>query len=187
MDHVLSICKKRQQEKIARHDEVGKEIYKSIGKKYGLCEHYVENPGTIQKNNVTIYWNKKTLYTPEDSTKNQPDITLIDRNAEEIIVLDMSIVHRSKLEEVYKKKLKQYTQPTLLTKQMMGLRYSRVIPIIITVEGIIHKLTAEAFEEIGIKVDWGKILYKLLIFNINMIQKSYNENWRHRGRRLWEN
>ena len=29
-----------------------------------------------------------------------------------------------------------------------------------------------------------KILYKLLIFNINMIQKSCNENWQHSGRRL---
>ncbi len=63
----------------------------------------------------------------------------------------------------------------------MGLKYLRVIHIIITVEGIIHKLTAEALEEIRLKMNFEKILYKLLIFNVNMIQKSYNENWRHRG------
>ncbi len=96
----------------------------------------------------------------------------------------MSIVKKENLKQSYENKIRQYTEPTLITKQKMGLKYSRVIPIIITVEGIIHKLTAEALEEIGLKVNWEKILYKLLIFNVNMIQKSYNENWQHRGRRL---
>ena len=69
----------------SRHDEVGKEIYRLLGKKYGLCEHYTDNPWIIEKNNVKLIWNIKTLKTQKVSTKNQPDITLIDKNKEEII------------------------------------------------------------------------------------------------------
>ena len=58
----------------------------------------------------------------------------------------------------------------------MWIKYTRVIIIIITVKWIIHKLIIKALEKIGLKVNWEKILYKLLIFNVNMIQKNYNEN-----------
>ena len=36
-------------------------------------------------------------------------------------------------------------------------------------------------QEIELEVDWQKILYKLLIFNVNMIQKRYKDNWKHSG------
>ena len=36
-------------------------------------------------------------------------------------------------------------------------------------------------KEIELEVDWQKILYKLLIFDVNMIQKIYNDNWKHNG------
>ena len=82
LDHVLTTCTGRRKEIIARHDEVGKEIYRLLGKKYGLCEHYINNPRIIEKNNIKLIWNKKTLKTPNYNTKNQPDITLIDKNKE---------------------------------------------------------------------------------------------------------
>ena len=59
LNHVLSGCSGRRKEIIARHDEVGKEIYRLLGKKYGLCEHYIDNPGIIEKNNVKLILNKK--------------------------------------------------------------------------------------------------------------------------------
>ena len=183
VDHILTACPKRKQEIIARHDNVGKEIYRALGKKYGLFEDYKDNPVTIRTEQIELIWNQKTLQTPADQSNNQPDITLIDKNKEEIITFDVSIVKKEHLHSAYNTKIQKYEEATRITKEGKGLRYSRTIPIIISVEGIIHKKSAEALEEIGLKIKWHKILYNLLIFNINMIQKSYNENWEHREKR----
>ena len=140
--------------------------------------------GVIKTEKLELIWNKKTLITFENAKikKNQPDITIIDKEKQQIITFDVSIVKRENLEEAYTKKIQNYEEPTRLTKDLKNLSYSETIPIIITVEGIIHKKSAEALEKIGLKIRWEKVLYKLLIFNVNMIQKSYNENWEYRGR-----
>ena len=184
VDHILSQCKNRRKEMIKRHDEVGKEIYLALGKKYKLFEHYIDEPGVIKTEKLELIWNKKTLITFENAKikKNQPDITIIDKEKQQIITFDVSIVKRENLEEAYMKKIQNYEEPTRLTKDLKNLSYSETIPIIITVEGIIHKKSAESLEKIGLKIRWEKVLYKLLIFNVNMIQKSYNENWEYRGR-----
>ena len=58
----------------------------------------------------------------------------------------MSIVKRDRLKQVYEDKVRQYKEPTRLIKEKEGLKYSKTIPIIITLERIIHKQSAEALE-----------------------------------------
>ena len=116
LDHVLSTCPRRKKEQIARHDEVGKEIYRAIGEKYGLIKHYVDKPGVILTEEVDILWNKRILEKYGNNNKIQPDITVIDRKGKEIITFDMSIVKKENLQKAYEDKIKDYEETTRKTK-----------------------------------------------------------------------
>ena len=65
----------------------------------------------------------------------------------------MSIVKKENLQKPYEDKINLYEWIIRKTKDKYHLNYSRVIPMIITVEWIIHEKTVQAIKEIELKVN----------------------------------
>ena len=138
----MSVCTGKTKEKIVRNDEIVKEIYR---KKYGLFENYIENLVVIRTEKIKLIWNKKTMETEKGQCNNQHDITVIDKN-KEIIMFDVSVVKRERLQQVHTEKYHKYEESTRITKEAIRLWYSRTILIIITIEWIIQKKRIETLE-----------------------------------------
>ena len=118
----------------------------------------------------------------------QPDITVYDYKEKSVLVFDVSIVNKKYLEERFKTKNKKYSELALNLKEMSGLKYSMVIPVIVSVEGLTHKKSVELLDQAGIKINWGKAITGMLVYNIKMINKIYNEHleWRKKKRKQLE-
>ena len=175
--HILTNCKGRRKDYIDRHDEIGKQVYKAIGKKYGLFKYYQKEPVTIKvPNEIEIHWNKRVT----KGNNSQPDITIYDYKREEVILLDISVVNKKYLDTRFKEKNDKYNATALELKQMKNFKYCKVIPIIVSNEGLIHRKTVEILDQVKIKINWGKAISKLLFINVQLIQRIYTESakWR---------
>ena len=184
LEHVLTGCAGRRKDYIDRHDSVGKRIYEALCKKYEIALCYQSDPVTIETKRVKIHWNQR-MVKGKDS---QPDITVYDYKEKNVLIFDVSIVNKKYLEERFKTKNKKYSELALNLKEMSGLKYSMVIPVIVSVEGLIHKKSVELLDQAGIKINWGKSITNILFFNVNLINKIYveHESWRERKRKQLE-
>ena len=66
---------------------------------------------------------------------------------------------------------------------MNGLLYYKVIPVIMSYNGLMYKYTGQLFKEIKVKVEWGKVLTKVLLHNVFLIYRIYAERGKWRKRR----
>jgi len=192
LDHILTNCSGRRQDYIIRHDIIGKQVYKAIGRKYGLFEHFINEPVTIKNQNVELYWNRRMA----KGKNTQPDITLYDYKNQSIILFDISIVKMKYLKTSFNLKREKYNKLGLNLKNFKNSETNEIvfqkyeiIPIIITNEGLIHRRTIELFKTVNIKVEWGKAISKLLFHNVQLIQRVYTKRgkWRKRGREFINN
>ena len=169
--HVLTNCPSRRGEYIKRHDEVGKEVYKAILIKYGIIQTKQIEPLTIENEKVKVIWNQVVIKGKNKGR--QPDITVINKEKSHGIIIDISVVGKYRLDKAYKEKLEEYKDTSLSIKQAHGLRTIQTIPVIITIDGLIHKKTTLEIIKAGIEVDWNKAIREVLYINQEMIIRCY--------------
>jgi hypothetical protein len=76
---------------------VVKIINQELGQKYGFCTnavpYYKYQPSAVLDNQTfTLYWDK-TISTARTVSNNRPDITLIDKAAKKVTLIDVAIVN----------------------------------------------------------------------------------------------
>ena len=171
--HVLTNCPSRRGEYIKRYDEVGKEIYKTILLKYGIIQTKQIEPLTIENEKITVILNQVVIKGKDKGR--QTDITVINKEKSYGIIIDVSIVGKYRQEKTYKEKLEKYKNTNLTIKQSHGLQAIQIIPVIITIDGLIHKKTIIEISKAGIEVDWNKAIKKVLFINQEMIIRCYSQ------------
>ena len=113
----------------------------------------------------------------------QPDIVLYNYEKKKILIFDISVVKKKYLNKTFKDKQEKYNQLGLNLKLMKNFNYYKVIPIIITNEGLICKKTTELLKEINVEIEWGKTITKVLLHNVQLIYRIYTERGKWRRRR----
>jgi len=179
--HVLSSCSGRRGDYIKRHDRVGIVIYQAALKKFDIIKTKITEPITINCEKYSIIWNQQITSKQKGC---QPDLTIINKEKKYGILIDIAIVNTNRMNEAYKSKIDTYKDTSVKIKQEKELNSIRVIPVIISNDGLIYKQTTALMEEVGIKVDWDEAIREVLHINQEIIIRCYSKRgkWRERGR-----
>jgi hypothetical protein len=114
---------------------VAKIIHQELGKKYGICTnavpYYKYQPSAVLDNQVfTLYW-YRTIYTARTVSNNRPDITLIDKAAKKVTLIDIAIVNTHNLESTHNHKINKYMNLQSEIKAQWQVDHVKIVLIVL--------------------------------------------------------
>lgn len=153
VDHLATQCiKMLGYDYKQRHNEVIKCIHLFLCNKYGiknnkrLRNHSVQEINANENVEIRI---DTTVSTTTKQKNNRPDIIVLDKKKKEIIIIEVGITCQDNLNLVEKEKKRKYD---ILAKEL-ELMYnykSKIIPYVITWDGIVTKFHKSYAREIGL-------------------------------------
>jgi hypothetical protein len=113
-----------------RHDSVDKIIHQELGKQYGFCTnaipYYKYQPSAVL-----------TIFTAKTLSNNRPDITLVDKVAEKVTLIDIAIVNTHNLESTHNYKISKYMNLQSEIKAQWQVDHVKIVPIVLSTTGVI--------------------------------------------------
>jgi len=186
ISHILLSCSVTKKRQIARHDYVCLEIYRRIIKDYCNIDTDIPTSYPIKcyiKGNLTVTYNKEIFGRKDGIYAKRPDIYIEDRDANIAYIIDVAIVKNDRLQNAYRNKLDKYSILQEKIRNDKQIQFVRIIPVIITIWGFIHKQSVKQINDLGITVDFVSIIRTLIIrqmkdimFYISNGGSSMNEN-----------
>jgi len=155
IQHITSSCiKLAGSDYTKRHNQVAKIVHQKLAKKVGLLKdtvpYYVYDPKTILENDEhTLYWDR-TLRTDKTVQHNRPDITFVDKKSKVGYLIDIAVPNNYNLEAKITRKITNYSSLAFEFKRLNRLRRVEVIPLIISVTGVIPKCLHGYLDRIGL-------------------------------------
>lgn len=131
---------------LARHDEMGKIYHQAIALGTGLMEEGIEwykyNPKDILENaEYKLYWNI-TIITDRSVQHNRPDMVLFKKKEEEATIIDFITPLDENVQKAYLEKKQKYEELAYELRQLYKLKQTKILPLVISVNGLIHQQTA---------------------------------------------
>lgn len=170
IDHIISSCTSlAQTEYTRRHNNVAKILHKKLLEKY-LLQHdnvpyYAYKPAPVVENeNIKIYYDR-TIHSEHTRLHNRPDITIIDKKEREGIFIDVAIPANRNIRRTYTEKRNRYSELAVEIKRSWNLKKVKIIPIVISAEGIIHKELREDIRKLGLRQNTIDAMQKAVIID----------------------
>ena len=160
INHVLLNCPLTKRFQIKKHDFVVNSIWTAILKHEGIKTKPEED--FIETTTVVLIKNKEVCPRTEH-IPNRPDIFYRRKNDNAIFIIDPTIVADKNLPTAYTNKIAKYQklQQFLLKNEKVNM--VKIIPIVITVNGLLHSQSRLQLTNIGIKVHWQRIIRTIMI------------------------
>ncbi|XP_044749731.1 uncharacterized protein LOC123310331 [Coccinella septempunctata] len=155
IQHVTSSCSiLAPREYTDRHNAVAKAYHQAIAKKHGLLETtrpiYEYLPKEILENEeVKLYWDHP-LITDRSIPHNRPDIVLFEKKLKKLIIADVTIPADDNIERAYTEKIMKYHDLSFELKEIYGLTYSAILPLVITTNGLVETHLLENTMKLGL-------------------------------------
>ena len=110
--HIVSGCKKlAQNESTKRHNKVALQVHWEICRKYGIeCTHkwYDHQPLPVVENGeVRATWDM-TIYIDKVLKHNRPDITLVHKDRQKWILIDIAVPADQSINGIEEEKVEEY-------------------------------------------------------------------------------
>ena len=142
ISHILLGCPVMKKNQISKHDYVCKQIYKHI-----LITHFNEfdeidfnaPPKCINNNEMVITYNKDLLVSDHSFNARRPDIYYQNVKEKKGYIIDVAICQDRNIELNYIYKINKYKELQEKLIQSRELTYIEIIPVILTINGLIHK------------------------------------------------
>ncbi|KAL1448298.1 hypothetical protein WDU94_008925 [Cyamophila willieti] len=156
IQHLSSGCSMlAASEYLTRHDLVAKIIHQALKqlsfRNDRKIPYYKYKPEPILENrNVKIYWNQPII-TDTHIPHNKPDILVINKKNKEAYMIDVSIPLDENLHKAYMEKKKKYEDLKSKLIRMYNLNKVKIIPIIISSNGLVHKDDNSGLRECGLE------------------------------------
>ena len=114
--------------------------------------------------NITVMFNTNIIENRvAESIARRPDIYLEDRGKKKGYIIDVTIVCDSKIREAYIRKVGKYYRLQERIRRDRNMRFVRIIPVVFTISGFIHKKSAKELKELGLKIDYPIIIKNMLV------------------------
>jgi len=113
-----------------------------------------------------------------ESYARRPDIYLENRKEKKAYILDVTIVADENISRAYIKKVAKYWRLQEKVRSERELTYVRIIPIVFTINGFIHKKsTIELKKALGLKIKYEELIKNTLINEMkDLMYYITNEN-----------
>ena len=170
IEHILLNCKDTQTQLMV-HDKVAEEVWKAIKTKITKVK-WMNKPITEKifgYKGIVMYWNKEIMPRNDGKYPKKPDITVINMNNHEAQLYDVTIVADCNIKKAYIEKKRTYHTLKLRLKEVKNMIKVYVIPIVITINGIINEATVSFFESHKIKINWPKIIKDTVLQNMKRL------------------
>lgn len=171
-NHILLNCQLNRKKQIRKHDEVAQYIYHEVERKNNL-QYSLEIPHLRKGAYVKLMWNTEVVPRSFGNFPKKPDIyTARGFNS---TVYDVAIVADHNLNKAYINKVNKYTILGQKLKEIQGFINFQVIPVIISVNGLINRHTIEDLKREEIKIPWSKVVRDIIIKNMQDV--IYYNKW----------
>lgn len=153
IQHLSSGCSQIAGTKyLARHNEMGKVVHQLICLQEGLLRcftpHHLYTPQALLENdNIKIYWDL-TIVTDRGVEHNRPDMVVWNKTETTALIIDFAVPLDNNIAKAYGEKMTKYESLARQMRDMWKLRSVRIIPLIITANGLVHRKTAAHIEEL---------------------------------------
>ncbi|XP_044760151.1 uncharacterized protein LOC123317612 [Coccinella septempunctata] len=158
IQHITSSCSiLAPKDYLDRHNAVGKIYHQQIALKLGLIrkevqQHLYQPKPILQNQRFKLYWDT-TIITDRGSAHNRPDITLFDAERETCLLLDFTIPADENLARAYSEKISKYGDLAYQIHEMYRLKSISILPMIISVNGLVEKHLLENTERLQLGRD----------------------------------
>lgn len=184
IQHLSSGCKVlAPREYLNRHNLVGHIIHQELTKNMMTSNktsmpYYKYKPATVMEDaNYKILWDM-SIHTEHRLLSNRPDILFINKQEKKGALIDIKIPLDDNIHTAYTEKIMKYEDLKRQVKNMYQLEEVRVIPIIITTNGLVHKNTEDNLKKIQIKnapFVIKKAQMSVILSTTSIIRKVLNE------------
>ncbi|KAL1446771.1 hypothetical protein WDU94_015646 [Cyamophila willieti] len=119
-----------------------------------------------------------SIHTEHRLLSNRPDILFINKQEKKAALIDIKIPLDDNIHIAYTEKIMKYEDLKKQVKNMYQLEEVRVIPIIITTNGLVHKNTEDNLKKIQIKnapFVIKKAQMSVILSTTSIIRKVLNE------------
>ncbi len=153
VDHLATQCNRMLgHDYTRRHNEVVRCIHLSLCNKYGIRRSKRLRTHSVQEINANSNVEIRVDTTVATSTKqsaNRPDIVIHDKKRREIIIIEVGITSQDQLQIVESEKKRKYD---VLANEMGSMHNckTRIIPYVMTWDGIVTKYHSAYSKEIGL-------------------------------------
>ena len=134
---------------------------------------------TTEDKNITVLNNMNVLkYNGQEAFPRRPDIYVQNRRERKAYIIDITIVKDEKISKVYINKVNKYGTLLNMILKDKELKYVRIIPIILTINGFVHKKSLyELKNELKIIIKFDIIFKNVLVKEMkDLMYYTTNEN-----------
>ncbi|KAI5735775.1 hypothetical protein M8J77_022519 [Diaphorina citri] len=138
-----------------RHNLVGNIIHQELMKKVTSSNkttipHYLYKPAPVVENDkIKLCWDI-SMQTETNVINNRPDIVYVDKSANSISIIDVTIPLDENINTAYSIKIAKYEDLRRQLKHIYNTNNVSILPIVITSNGLIHKNTIINLEKLKI-------------------------------------
>ncbi|BFU19533.1 hypothetical protein, conserved [Entamoeba histolytica] len=168
VEHILLSCIYHKKSQIEKHDYIGIIIWEGLIRKYTGNKQYKKPPyeTVFQYKDITMILNKQIMPKSDGQYHKRPDIYVIDKKNKTGLLFDMTIVADHNINGAYWKKRNMYKELKNRLMKIEKLKDVRIIPVVISINGLINKESNRLIKELKIDIDIEKEVKNLVIKNM---------------------
>lgn len=150
---------------LARHNDAAKVVHQALAKHCGLVvkeePYYKARPESVMENeHHKLLWDM-SIQTDRAVEANRPDMVWVDKKLKRAFIIDMAVPLDKNVVSTWAEKKRKYQPLSYELKQVWRLEAVSVVPVVISVNGLVPKEFAGSVE-----------LLKLKKWHIENMQKS---------------
>lgn len=139
---------------LSRHNQVAKIVHRHLALKYKLVsktDPYYKYlpPAVLESGECTLYWDRPVI-TDKTVDHNRPDILLINKKEKKAIIVDIAVPLTQNVRKAEQEKLIKYQNLAFEIKRIWKLGEVQIIPIVISVEGVITTRLKPFSDQLGL-------------------------------------
>ncbi|XP_044745048.1 uncharacterized protein LOC123306912 [Coccinella septempunctata] len=137
---------------LSRHDNMGKVVHQLLCLNKDLIQHftphhlYVPTP-ILENENTKVYWDL-SITTDLAVEHNRPDMVVWNKKENTATIIDFAVPQDYNMQKTYAEKISKYEALSGQIRDMWRLRRVDIVPLIISVNGLILKKTVSNLEEL---------------------------------------
>lgn len=178
IQHIVAGCSFiAPREYLNRHNDVAKIIHQALGIKAKLIKettpYYKYQPCAILENeDVKIYWDTMII-TDRAVSHNKPDIIILHKKERSACIIDVAIPVDDNIRKSVTEKITKYQDLKYEIEAIWKLREVRVIPFIISANGLVEKNFCKYLEKVGLNPQLVEVAQKAAILGTCHIVRKY--------------
>uniref|UniRef100_H3AS73 Reverse transcriptase zinc-binding domain-containing protein n=1 Tax=Latimeria chalumnae TaxID=7897 RepID=H3AS73_LATCH len=148
IQHIVDSCPVLSYSKyLHRHNNIAKIIHQQLAKDNDLLGEETLNSQILEKNGVKIYWDEP-IATDHTVAHNQPDILVLDQKNKRADIIDIAVPNDENVSKTWDEKIWKYQDFAIDLKHVYQLESMRVLPVIISANGLALKALHQSFEHL---------------------------------------